>query len=363
MKGLTHYLVAVAVATCFLPILPNTIEATFIIILGGVFGILPDTLDFRFARYVERHDYEVEPGPDTLDPKVIADSMAKAIDEAYLTQRTVKIKLHSMKMTADLWRRYSVIIDADHKRIIARIGPLVTTGQTPAPGTAPPEDKAVATSKFSANLLHTYDAETHIDIWHGNDYAFVPEGDHVRAEFIPWHRRWSHSMTAGLLCTPFGLLLFGLTQLGLIASVVILAGFWAHILTDQVGVMGSNLFYPFTRKRSKGIAIVHSATAFGNFATNYGAVFIMIWNINANAYEPSIQMDWPNYLANSITLSAAASYWLGFLNYFVYYILIPLMLIYIIVRLHERKHREPEHTTEEEAAEEALWEIEETITR
>lgn len=60
MKGLTHFLVGIAVATCFgTAMRASMAEASFILILGGMFGILSDTLDFRFARYIEKHDYEV----------------------------------------------------------------------------------------------------------------------------------------------------------------------------------------------------------------------------------------------------------------------------------------------------------------
>lgn len=290
--------------------------------------------------------------------------MAKAIDQAFHEQRTVKIKLHSMKMSADLWRRYSVLIDTDNKKVVARIGPLVTTGQTPVPETEPPEDEAVAESRFSADLLHTYEAESFIDIWHGNDYAFVPEGEHVRADFIPWHRRWSHSLTMGCLFAPLGLLLYGINELGITASAIIVAAFWAHIILDQTGMLGSNLFYPFTRKQSNGWGLVRSGDAIPNFFTNYSAVLVMIWNFNAYAYEPAFSMPLPGYLALWFQSSSTTEYWLGLLNYVICFIIIPLGILYVAVHLYTKKYlKEPEPTREEAVAEESLREIEEIITR
>ncbi|GAH71620.1 unnamed protein product, partial [marine sediment metagenome] len=58
MKGLTHFTVGAAVATCF----PQAVDMALnnysvILALGGVFGILPDTLDFKLAMFLEENDY------------------------------------------------------------------------------------------------------------------------------------------------------------------------------------------------------------------------------------------------------------------------------------------------------------------
>ena len=59
MKGFTHFMSGIAVASCF----PQAVhmasqEQSFILCLGGIFGILPDTLDFKLARYFHRSDFE-----------------------------------------------------------------------------------------------------------------------------------------------------------------------------------------------------------------------------------------------------------------------------------------------------------------
>ena len=65
MKGITHFISGVAVATFF----PQAVQAaaqdlSFILVLGGIGGILPDTLDFKLARYFERVDVKrnIAPG-------------------------------------------------------------------------------------------------------------------------------------------------------------------------------------------------------------------------------------------------------------------------------------------------------------
>ena len=117
MKGLTHYIVGVAIATFFIDAVQMTIiDKSWILLLGGVFGILPDFMDFRFARYLIVHDYEVTPGHKDLNPRVVSETVAKAIDEAAEKSKSIKIKLHSMKVSRDFWRQYSVQFDTDKNK-------------------------------------------------------------------------------------------------------------------------------------------------------------------------------------------------------------------------------------------------------
>ncbi|MEW6069670.1 MAG: archaeal/vacuolar-type H+-ATPase subunit I, partial [Candidatus Thermoplasmatota archaeon] len=218
----------------------------------------------------------------------------------------------------------------------------------------------VAESSFDADLIHTYEKETFIDIFSGPDFAFIKEGDKVRVEFIPWHRRWSHSFTVGFLFAPLGLLLYGFTQLGLIASAIIVLSFYAHIFVDQIGMLGSNLFYPFTKKRSKGVGLVHSGDALPNIYTNYVAILLVIWNLNFFAPKQVFQMPIVRYMV----LSGGVAYLLGLLNYMIFFAVIPLTVIYVLVRIYKKRIvKAPKLTKEEAVAEEALREIEEIVSR
>jgi len=64
MKGITHF----AVGRCRGFLFPRSRARgaegnPLYFVLGGVFGLLPDTLDFRFGRFLCRHDVEVAPDP------------------------------------------------------------------------------------------------------------------------------------------------------------------------------------------------------------------------------------------------------------------------------------------------------------
>ena len=81
MKGFTHFISGIAVATFF----PQAVhmaaqEQSFILCLGGIFGIMPDTLDFKFARYFHKSEFEVWPNPDKLSAREIAETVAASIE-------------------------------------------------------------------------------------------------------------------------------------------------------------------------------------------------------------------------------------------------------------------------------------------
>jgi membrane-bound metal-dependent hydrolase YbcI (DUF457 family) len=96
----------------------------------------------------------------------------------------------------------------------------------------------------------------------------------VRPVFIPWHRKWTHSFVIALLAA-----LAGAQVWGLLAGAVIGAAFAAHILADQLGFLGSNLFAPFTRRRSAGLRLMSSMAAFPNFLAVWLAILLIFWNL------------------------------------------------------------------------------------
>jgi hypothetical protein len=63
MKGIAHFISGVAIATFFPEVVRQAADGSLLPVLGGVAGILPDTLDFKFVRYFERYDLEIDPGP------------------------------------------------------------------------------------------------------------------------------------------------------------------------------------------------------------------------------------------------------------------------------------------------------------
>ena len=148
MKGIAHFAAGVAVASCF----PEAVTAgaagnPLYFILGGVFGLLPDTLDFKFYRFFYGRDIEVIPDPLRPDPKMIADAVAGAVLGACETGKPVRLKLNTIRLGADLWQSYSVKFDIPSKRVVVAYGPVVDTGGNPVESQArmPAEERSERT--------------------------------------------------------------------------------------------------------------------------------------------------------------------------------------------------------------------------
>jgi hypothetical protein len=56
MKGIAHFITGVALATFFPEVVQSGAQGSLLPMLGGIAGILPDTLDFKFARYLFSSD-------------------------------------------------------------------------------------------------------------------------------------------------------------------------------------------------------------------------------------------------------------------------------------------------------------------
>ncbi|MFL7791247.1 MAG: hypothetical protein AB8I69_03830 [Anaerolineae bacterium] len=56
MKGITHFITGVAIATFFPEVVQQAVGGSLLPMPGGIAGILPDTLDFKFARYLFSSD-------------------------------------------------------------------------------------------------------------------------------------------------------------------------------------------------------------------------------------------------------------------------------------------------------------------
>ena len=61
MKGIAHFLTGVAVASFFPEIVYGASQnLSFGPVLGGIAGLLPDTIDFKVARYFAPLDDEID---------------------------------------------------------------------------------------------------------------------------------------------------------------------------------------------------------------------------------------------------------------------------------------------------------------
>ncbi len=283
MKGIAHFSTGVAIATFFPQVVEQGAQGGLLPVLGGIGGILPDTLDFKFVRYFEQYDDEIDPDAHNPDPREIAERVAQTMRQAYESGRSRNIMLHTIRLGADLWRQYSIRFVPEESAVIVRIGPLVNTGQVPYPGSEP-QEKAEARVEVGVPMVHTYDAENKIDIFSGPSFRFERRGDHLHVHFLDWHRRWSHALTIALLAGG----IVGLLAWNLWAGLVFGLGFAGHILEDQLGHMGSNLFWPFTRRRTPGLHLLRSGDAIPNFLTVWTSLALILWNLDRFSATPRL---------------------------------------------------------------------------
>lgn len=275
MKGIAHFISGVTAASFCPWAYQAAVDGNpLYFILGGVFGILPDTADFKFYRFFFRHNVYIEPDPKNPDPQVIADTLAKAIGDAVATRKAVRVKLSTIRLGGDYWQQYIVRFEPKTQEVLVRFGAVVNTGQVPVPGTLGGE-RPVGRAKLACPIVQTYDATTRVDIFDGPTFTFEPDAQgRVVLHFLPWHRNWSHSFVVGGFFAALGWLIWGWQ-----AAVVIFAGMAAHILEDQMGLMGSNLFFPITRKRFAGLHLMRSGDALPNFAVVWTCCLLIFWNL------------------------------------------------------------------------------------
>ncbi|MCE9615458.1 MAG: metal-dependent hydrolase [Lentisphaerae bacterium] len=282
MKGISHFITGVAAASCF----PWTVAAAqagspLYFVLGAVFGLLPDTLDFKFYRFFYKHDLYVQPDPANPDPQPIADAMARGIEMARTEARDVRIKLSTIRLGADYWQQYVIKFDPVAGEVRVKFGPCVNTGQVPVPGTIPKHPR-IGVARLAGPIDQTYDAVTSVDIFDGPSFSFEPDAQgRVAVHFLPWHRTWSHSLITGAALGLLGAAIWGWR-----AGLIIPVAFSAHVMEDQLGHMGSNLFWPITRRRFSGLKRMHATDARPNFLTVWTCLLLIFWNLYRFAPNP-----------------------------------------------------------------------------
>ena len=305
MKGIAHFAVGVAVASCF----PEAVRAgaaghPLYFLLGGIFGLLPDTLDFKFYRFFVQHDIEVTPDPLRPDARLIAEGVAMAVNRAVDSGKPVRIKLNTIRLGTDQWQQYEVKFDVPGRRVGVSYGPVVDTGRNPMPGTEP-EKRKTAWAPLLAGIKLEYEAATSVDILDGPSFAMdpIPDG-RVVPRFIPWHRQWSHGLAAATICALAGWLVWGPLAAGIIG------GAWlAHALVDQLGFMGNNFLFPFRRHRTEGFKMMHSDQMQPNFWAVWLSCLLIFWNLS-RAMPWSIPALNPAKLVFYGALLPAAAGWL-----------------------------------------------------
>ncbi len=303
MKAIAHFVTGIALATFFPEVVERAADGSILPVLGGVAGILPDTLDFKFVRYFAAYDLEVDPGPEP-DAHRIAQQVADAMRRAYAEDQLQRVMLHTIRLGPDQWRQYLIRFDPQRSEVAVRMGPIVDTGQTPLPHDLSPIGggrEGEARVPVGVPMVHTYDREIAVDIFSGPSFTFQRQDDLLHVHFLDWHRRWSHSLT---LAVALGLVAAGLaamaealargttTGTSLWIGLVTAMGLAGHVLEDQLGFMGSNLFFPFTRTRTPGLGLVRSGDAVPNFLTVWTAVMLILFNLDRFSAQPRFRPLW-----------------------------------------------------------------------
>jgi len=299
MRGATHFVSGIAAGTLVPEVVPASLLRSPVLLLAGAYAMLPDIIDFKIYKYFVKFDYELELDHKTLDPEPIAKAVAKAIREAWDNPgKEVKVHFRALKVSADLWRKYTIIFDTENRKLVVKVGGLVTFAG----------DEYVdehygkkAEVEMEVPVKWTYSPEVNVTILSGTDISFVRKGDVVEVVFLPYHRNKYHSFTAGLLFSFLIALPLWFINLPITGDLLSLftvvhplwrvhfytlvltafAGYAAHIITDQFGFMGSNLFWPFTKERTPGLKIGHAIDPLPNIVCGWLSLLLIIWNFNA----------------------------------------------------------------------------------
>lgn len=167
-----------------------------------------------------------------------------------------------------------------------REGPECDTGQNMLPGTEPsPEDeKIIGRAPFKADLIDPFGRPSDVASFSDPSYGFRKRKDgKVEVIFLPWHRRNGHSITMGAFFAALVYILTSLLNTPVPPYVWAMAVFFPwllHVIIDQFGHMGNNLFWPFTRHRNSGLGLVSASDPYWNFFVVYSSVALIFWNMN-----------------------------------------------------------------------------------
>ncbi|MEA2069133.1 MAG: hypothetical protein U9P12_08035, partial [Verrucomicrobiota bacterium] len=124
MKGISHFISGVAVASCF----PWAVAAALdknpaYFVLGAAFGVLPDTIDFKFYRFFYRYHQTITPDPRNPDPQAIADQIAGAVAAAQSGKGMFRLKINTLRLSADQWQQFKIRFDPQKQGVEVELGP------------------------------------------------------------------------------------------------------------------------------------------------------------------------------------------------------------------------------------------------
>lgn len=337
MKGVTHYFFAAALVSLIPMVMQLSVyEKAFIIVLGAVAGILPDYIDFKIVKYLWRIDEEITPEWPIPDARRISEKIAQVIDEAWEKKRIINVQIHTIKTGPNTWRRWYIHLNPETKKVVVGIGPIQTFSGREFSNTVEdiPPEKRKGEASFNASLKYDYkDRTIKISILSGPTVAFVPRDDHVEVVFLPWHRCCSHSFTMGavlsLLVIGFSLIFLQSLTHSLINGLAFFVGYASHIISDQLGFMGSNLLWPITKNRTPGFKLAESMDPYANFILFWLSITTLFWQMNASIPNP---ISFPLTIAVGSILIPVS---------YVLIVIIPIVLAVLLRKKFWKSHEDP----------------------
>lgn len=279
MKGIAHFASGLCVASFVPGVAEDAANGSLLIALGGACAMLPDLFDFRFAKYLERRDADIVPDLQNPDPQAIASAIAREF--SLVTQDHPRIvQLHPLRRGVVDWVTYVVQFDTSK-------GDVVVTMND------------VEAREHVGRLDYQYDGPLEVGELGGPSLRLSKGRSGLQIEFLPWHRQWSHSL---VLALALGLLAGAL--LGPTAGLVAGLGYAVHVLEDQLGYLGSNLFWPLTQRRFDGLKLIHSGDAIPNMMTVWVSLTLLLLNLDRARETPLIAVG--PYLALVVALPSLA---------------------------------------------------------
>ena len=308
MKGITHYTLGLAVASCF----PEAVHQAacghpWPMLTGGLFGLLPDLLDFKIVRFLSPRHVQIIPDPLEPDMPMVAEGLALAVREARRRRSSLVVQLHPMRVAEDEWQPYEVHFEAAGA-IETRLLPRCAADGRPT-GEPPKGPRASGRARLDVPLVIGYQARLRIEQLEGPTLRLTPLDDRrVRVDFLPWHRGWSHSLGLAVGAALLAALLGGL-WIGAIALLAIVT----HVASDQLGYLGASLLWPFRRRRYPGLQRFHAQDSLGNASALWLALLVMLWNL-ARYSSPPLPLHGPRLffwagLAPLALLTVLRSHW------------------------------------------------------
>ena len=108
MKGIAHFASGLCVASFVPGVTQAAANGDLSIALGGACAMLPDFLDFRFARFLEKPDAEIVPDLKHPDPQILADAVAAQLRAVAKDGRPRIVHLHPVRRSLIDWTLYIV---------------------------------------------------------------------------------------------------------------------------------------------------------------------------------------------------------------------------------------------------------------